>query len=103
MSRIEILYFEGCPNYPAALAMVERVVEELGCDAEVETVNVASEDAQRLRFLGSPSVRVDGYDIEPGADERSSFQLACRIYRTERGTSGEPDEAWLRQALESAR
>lgn len=55
--------------------------------------------AKRLRFLGSPTIRVDGRDIEPGADERIEYVLACRVYRTEHGAAGVPDERWLRDAL----
>jgi hypothetical protein len=58
--------------------------------------------AVALRFLGSPTVRVDGHDVEPGADERRDFVLACRVYQTDQGTAGEPDEAWIRAALKRA-
>ena len=56
-----------------------------------------------MRFLGSPTIRVDGRDVEPGADERDEFVLACRIYRTPAGLRGEPAEAWVRDALLAAR
>jgi len=59
------------------------------------------EAAERLRFLGSPTVRVDGRDVEPGADRRTDFVLACRLYVTPDGCSGEPPERWLREALSS--
>jgi hypothetical protein len=81
---VEILYFDGCPNYRAVRDLVEL--------PDVET-------AQRLRFLGSPSVRVDGRDVEPGADDRDEFMLACRVYMLPSGLSGQPDERWLRSAL----
>jgi hypothetical protein len=42
---------------------------------------------------------VDGRDIEPGADERSDYALACRVYRTADGVSGTPDMSWLRAAV----
>ena len=57
------------------------------------------EDADRMRFLGSPTIRVDGHDIEPGADEGKQFQYACRVYRTEEGFAGQPPAEWLRAAL----
>lgn len=98
---IEILYFDGCPNYEAARAMVERVSSELGIEPELRLVNVADErEAQRLRFLGSPTVRVGGRDIDPGADTRDDYVLSCRVYRTEAGFGGQPDERWLREALQ---
>jgi hypothetical protein len=54
---------------------------------------------QRLRFLGSPTVRVDGRDVEPGADLREDFGLKCRLYRTEDGLTGTPAEEWLLAAI----
>lgn len=100
---IEILYFDGCPNHQAARDLVERATADIGLGAQVRFVNVPDADAaDRQRFLGSPTIRVDGRDIEPGADLRGDFVLACRVYRTDRGLAGLPDEAWLRQALAEA-
>ena len=62
-------------------------------------VEVAPDDAERLRFLGSPSVRVNGHDVEPGADERTTFMFACRLYRTPEGLAGQPASEWVRAAL----
>lgn len=99
-TEIEILTFEGCPNRERALALVSEVVAEVGADADVRVVDVPdAETAEKTRFLGSPTIRVNGRDIEPGADERSEFVHSCRVYRTERGLSGEPDPRWLRDAL----
>ena len=101
--RVEILYFDGCPNHEPARALVEQVAAELGLQPEIELVEVADADtARQLRFLGSPSVRVDGRDIEPGADERSDFVLSCRVYRSERGLVGQPEADWIRSALREA-
>jgi hypothetical protein len=101
--RVEILYFDGCPNHEPAHKLVEQVAAELGLQPEVELVEVADpETATRLRFLGSPSVRVDGSDVEPGADERSDFVLSCRVYRSERGLVGQPEASWIRDALSAA-
>ncbi len=97
---VEVLYFDGCPNHPSAQALVERISAEVGVSVELELVNVHDpETAVRERFLGSPSIRVDGRDIEPGAEARTDYVLACRVYRTDHGTSGQPDESWLREAL----
>ena len=97
---IEILAFEGCPNSHAADELVTRVVREAGAEADVRRVPVESpHDAERLRFLGSPTIRVDGRDVEPGADAREEYVFACRVYRTASGPAGVPDEAWLRAAL----
>ena len=78
---IEVLYFEGCPNHERTLLLANDVLSELGLDADIQEVEVRTpEDAERLRFIGSPSVRVDGKDIEPGAENRNDYALSCRIY-----------------------
>ena len=100
---VEILYFEDCPNHANAFALVERVAAELRLKPEIRRCQINDAvTAERERFLGSPTIRVDGRDVEPGADGRSDYVLACRIYRTEQGVQGEPDERWLRKALTMA-
>ncbi len=97
---VEILYFEGCPNHHPAIDLVERVSRELGIEPELRLVNVPDQaSARRLRFLGSPTIRVAGLDIDPHSEERSDYALSCRVFRTEAGIVGQPDERWLREAL----
>jgi glutaredoxin len=101
--RVEILSFEGCPHREGARRLVERVAAEIGVAAEIELVEVPdAAAAAQLEFLGSPSVRVDGRDVEPGAEARRDFVFSCRVYRVERGFSGQPDAAWIREALTRA-
>jgi hypothetical protein len=102
MSRpqIEVLTFPDCPNAQTALALVERIVSELDLEASIRRIDVTDlEQAQAHRFFGSPTIRVNGRDIEPGAHERTGYTLACRIYAATADVQGEPDERWLRQAL----
>jgi hypothetical protein len=60
-----------------------------------------TEQAEAERFLGSPSVRVDGVDVDPSATGRKDFGLKCRLYRVAGRQSATPPEAWIRAALES--
>jgi hypothetical protein len=100
---VEILTFAGCPHAEPALELVKRVARELGVGADVRRIDVPDpETAAAHRFLGSPTIRVNGRDVEPGANERSDFVLSCRVYRTDSGFSGQPDERWLRDALTEA-
>lgn len=97
---VEILYFDGCPNHHPAIALVERVSRELRIEPDVRLVNVPDDKAaRRLRFLGSPTIRVGGVDVDPLTEERDDYALSCRIFRTEAGFSGQPDERWVRDAL----
>jgi hypothetical protein len=97
---VEILYFDGCPNHHSAIALVERVSRELGIEPDVRLVNVHDQQtAQRLRFLGSPTIRVGGIEVDPQTEERDDYALSCRVFRTDAGISGQPDERWVRDAL----
>lgn len=101
--NVELLYFEGCPNHEAARELVERVAGQAGAELNLRLVEVASAaEAERLRFLGSPSVRVNGHDVEPGADDLDTFVFACRIYHSARGLRGTPSEEWVRVAFHAA-
>lgn len=98
--RVEILYFEDCPNHGPVRVLVDRVAAALGLQPTIDVVEVTdAPEAAQLRFLGSPTIRVNGRDVEPGADSRSDFSMSCRIYRTASGVAGRPDEAWIRDAL----
>jgi hypothetical protein len=100
---VEILYFDGCPNHLPAIALVDRAGSELGIRPQVRLVNVPDEHAaQRLRFLGSPTIRIGGVDVDPHTAERGDFALSCRMFRTRAGFSGQPDEQWVRDALRRA-
>jgi len=98
---IELLYWEGCPSHPQALAELREVLAGLGrSDLEVVTRRVESEDeAERLRFTGSPTIRVGGIDpVPPPPGEPAG--LTCRVYRLADGRySPTPDPAQLRDAL----
>ena len=97
---VEILYFDGCPNHEPALALVERLSRELGIEPELRLVNVRDQlAAARLRFLGSPTVRVGGHDVDPRTEERDDYALSCRLFKTRAGISGQPEEWWVREAL----
>jgi hypothetical protein len=99
--RIEILARRDCPNRGMARIVVDRAISSSGVPVEVSTVDVKTEaQAKKWRFLGSPSVRVDGLDVEPGAIGRTDFTLADRLYRCGLGgVQGWPDELWVRSAL----
>jgi hypothetical protein len=101
---VELLVTASCPHRDAALALVQRVCGQLDGQAEIRLVEVADQPAaERLRFLGSPTIRVNGRDIEPGAEWNVEYVCGCRLYRGEHSLRGLPEEAWLRQALGNAR
>ncbi|HSI81080.1 MAG TPA: hypothetical protein VK919_10550 [Solirubrobacterales bacterium] len=102
--KIELLYFEGCPSYEALLPRLQHLLAEAGVDEEIELRRVETrEAAERQRFLGSPTVRIDGVDVDPGAATRTDFGMKCRLYRSPSGTSPTPSEEWIEAALARSR
>ena len=98
--RVEFLYFEGCPSHERLQPHLEDLMRDAGLATSLEVRRVESDEAAEAeRFLGSPTVRINGRDIEPGADQRTDFGLKCRLYRSEHGASGVPPEEWITAAL----
>src|SRR5215218_7481343 len=97
--RVEVLYFDGCPTYQAAEKILRRLLAQEGAEAEVELVAVnTDEDARRLRFPGSPTIRVDGCDLFP-VPSREDWRLGCRVYFTPQGLRGAPTAEMVRTSL----
>jgi hypothetical protein len=98
---IELLYFDGCPSHAAFLPRVHELLAQAGVNAPVHQRRVESDaDAENQRFLGSPSLRVDGVDVDPGAATRTDYGLKCRLYATDRGLARAPPDAWVLAAVQ---
>jgi len=94
-----MLLFEGCPSAPAALEVLQEVLRKEGITGPVKIVQVSDADAaKRERFLGSPSIQIDGLDIEEA--RRADLPcLGCRLYPN---GGGIPPEAMIREAIQRA-
>lgn len=100
MKAIELLWFDGCPNYQAARRMIDEVVSEAGIEASIVMVEVEDEATGQLHgFPGSPTIRVDGVDIEPGFEPCADCTPRCRVYGIGGRLSGLPDRQWLVAAV----
>lgn len=98
--HVQLLYLPDCPNYQPTRELIEQTGRELGLDLDLELIAINDEaSAHRLRFIGSPTVRIDGRDVEPDARGRTDVALSCRIYRTKEETRGYPDRELLRTAM----
>jgi hypothetical protein len=97
---VELLFWQGCPSYPEARRLLEDVLYELGRPEQVVMCEVRTQrEAEELRFPGSPTIRVDGRDVDPaGAAARPG--LTCRIYHLPDGrVSPLPAREQLEEAL----
>ena len=98
--QIELLYFDGCPNHHLARQLLQEVLREEGLQAPIIDVPVETpEAAVKQRFLGSPTIRINGDDIEPAADDEQ-YSLRCRVYRVNGKISGAPEKEMIRAALQ---
>ncbi len=102
--RIEFLYWRECPSHEAALARLHEVLKEEGLTPPIKVIEVGTEqDAVRWRFLGSPTIRIDGGDIAVPPDGTDQFGLTCRVYRTDDGRiSPLPSKETMRRAVKDA-
>ncbi|MFQ5922859.1 MAG: hypothetical protein ACE5M4_08445 [Anaerolineales bacterium] len=100
--KIELLYTARCPDYARTAEAIRKVLSETRIPASLEMVPVESEEqAQRLRFIGSPTVRVDGLDLDPYITfTATDFGLRCREYQDGQHTRGWPGVRLLRDAIE---
>jgi hypothetical protein len=97
---VELFFWEGCPSYPEAQTLLQDVLEERGLADPIRMREVRTdEEARELRFPGSPTIRIDGRDIDPAGAE-SPASLSCRIYYLPDGRSSPvPTREQLEEAL----
>ncbi len=102
-SRVELLFWDGCPSHPQALEELRAAMAELGLDPDQVLVREVDTEqgADRERFVGSPTIRIDGVDVQDPGEE--PVGLTCRVYHRRDGrVSPVPDPADLRDALRGA-
>ena len=101
--RVEFLWWEGCPSSDEALAELREEMAAVGLDPEsvvVREINTEA-DAEQAEFVGSPTIRVNGRDVQPPGDD--PVGLTCRVYRLRDGrVSALPDRGDVRAGLVAA-
>jgi hypothetical protein len=101
--HVELLFWEGCPSHPKALSELRAVMMQVGLDPNAVILREihTDSDARREDFVGSPTIRINGLDIQPPKGE--PFGLTCRVYHRRDGRiSPTPDPADVREALATA-
>jgi len=101
--KIELLYFAGCPNHEPTLQLVREVLLQEGLEAEVSEIRI--EDNRMIEetgFLGSPTVRINGRDIEEDIGLAALAGLSCRTYRENHVMRKLPGRALILRALREA-
>lgn len=100
MIRVEFLWFDGCPSHEPARALVDEVIAAVAPGTAVEAIDASDpEVAAAQRFPGSPTIRVDGRDIDPAVVDPGDYKPRCRLFRTAEGLRGVPPREWIEAAL----
>lgn len=101
--KIEVLYVSECPSHPAAVKLVRDVLAAQGVVTDIHEILVADEKlAHELRFIGSPTIRINGRDVIEENRKPKAFALCCRLY-PESQEIGLPPAEMVRRAVIEAR
>ncbi len=96
--KIELFYFDGCPSYKQALTNVKEALRAEGLEVEIVPV-ISAADTQSKRFLGSPTIRIDGVDLEGSDADTREYAFGCRVYLDGKKSVGWPSVEQVRNAL----
>lgn len=100
---IEVLYLGGCPHRSIAVERVCEALQQEAMAAEVVEVEVEDFDCGQVEgFLGSPTIRINGQDIEPSARGTGVCGVSCRTYTDKGQRLGAPPLEWIQTALREA-
>ncbi|MDW8103423.1 MAG: hypothetical protein RMK92_00285, partial [Armatimonadota bacterium] len=95
-------YYPDCPSHERALELVQEALQQEGVQAEVEVLRIETEEeAERHRFIGSPTIRFNGVEVDPAP--HLPYRLTCRTFRHEDGRlSPVPSLTMLRETIRQA-
>ena len=98
--KIELLYFEGCPHFKETFRILKEVLKEESLPSSVVQICIdTDEEAERFKFLGSPTVRVNGVDVDPAVRETTDFGFRCRLYWLNGKATPHPPKEMIREAI----
>ena len=98
--KIDLLYFDDCPSWQTGLENLQEALSKLNAEAAINLIQVETPQAAvEHRFVGSPTIRVNGQDLFPV--DHDDYALGCRVYQTPDGMQGTPTVRMIREALET--
>jgi hypothetical protein len=96
--EVELLWFQDCPNHEAARALLYEVIDDVAPDtSDIDATD--PEVAKTHRFPGSPTIRVDGKDVDPAFIDPGDYTPRCRLFRSGSGIVRVPERRWIEDAL----
>ena len=100
---VKLIWFADCPNHVEARRVLREVLAELAPGTPIEDIDASDPAvARELRFPGSPTIRVDGRDVDPSYVDPGDHMPRCRLYRTPAGLTGLPEREWIEVAVRAA-
>lgn len=101
--KAELLWFNGCPSHEEARLLLRQVLRQAGIADVFDDIDATEPSvAAERHFPGSPTVRVNGVDVEPGFEDPGDYTPRCRLYATEQGLRGVPPQEWIEAAVKRA-
>ncbi len=100
---IEVLYVAGCPNHDQFLEHLRRLLDAEGVSEPIRLRRIDDDlTAQTTKFLGSPTLRINGRDVDPTAEHATNYGVQCRLYQTVGELQGSPADHDILTALRDA-
>jgi len=97
--KVELYYFDGCPTYKKTAKNLTEALEELNLNERIDMVEVLNQDdAEKKKFLGSPTIKINGTDLE---NKQGTYVFGCRIYSIQGTISGTPTKKYISEKLKS--
>jgi hypothetical protein len=101
--RVELLHIPDCPNYPVAAKLLREILRAHGLPQNISEIRVMDfTQAAALAFPGSPTIRIDGKDVDATLPQQAYRGLSCRTYVVEGKRQGVPSRDMISQAIRSA-
>lgn len=98
---IQYYYFEGCPAWRVSWRNLKQAVLEMGIQADLKVVKLeAEEQVTTERFLGSPTIRINGNEIE-GDESGKEYTMACRAFTEDGKLTETPSAAFFKEKLKA--
>lgn len=100
---VELLWFQDCPNHHVARTLLQEILTELAPGTAIDDLDATDPIvARRYRFPGSPTIRINGRDVDPSYQDSGDYTPRCRLYRTADGLRGVPERRWIEAALRAS-
>ena len=104
VAKIGIFFIEGCPGVLPTAKHIKEVIAEESIDAEISLILIETpEDARQLHFTGSPTVRINGIDIETNIKDIKDYALRSRLYTIDGKNSDYPSKDMIRAAIKNVK